>query len=122
MCAAIAYRFILERRYGDDWVEVGQYTKEAYAEEAMSERIVAERVRNCRYEARLAQMWGDEFYCIPPQLYGCRYRIRSLKAWVPDGDVPIGDDVERLDDYEIDRSPVWFVVLRAVFRLLGVSV
>lgn len=122
MCAAISYRFVLERQRGVDWVEVGQYSCEAYAEEAMSERMVADRVRMCRYEARLARRWGDEFYRMPPGLYGSRYRIRPLVAWVPDTALPPGVDVECLDEYEYDHAPLWLAVLRVLFRLVGVRV
>ena len=122
MCAAIPYRFILERQRGSEWVEVGQYSCEAYAEEAMSERMVEDRVRICRYEARLARMWDDEFYHMSSSLYGSRYRIRSNVVWVPDEQPRLVDDGVCLDDYEIDNSPVWLLVLRALLRLVGFRV
>lgn len=122
MGSAIPYRFVLERMCGSGWVEVGQYSCEAYAEEAMSERIVADRVRMCRYEANLARRWDDEFYRIPPSLYGSRYRVRPLMAWVRDEVPPVGDDVECLDEYEFDHAPFWLAVLRVLFRLVGVRV
>lgn len=122
MSAAIPYRYVLERQSGSDWVEVGQYSCEAYAEEALSERMVADRVRVCRYEARLAHRWDDEFYTMSPSLYGCRYRIRPLVAWVRAEASPVGNDVECLDEYEFDHSPFWVSVLRVLFRLVGVRV
>ena len=122
MCAVVQYRFFLERQCGSEWVEVGQYSCEAYAEEALSEMMVADRVRVCRYESQLARKWGDEFYVMSPALYGRRYRIRPLEAWVPDSETPSGGDVECLDEYEYDDSPLWLAVLRVLFRLVGVRV
>ena len=120
MCAVVQYRFLLERQRGSEWVEVGQYSREAYAEEALEEMKVADRARICRYEARLAHSWGDEFYSMSPALYGRRYRIRPLEAWVPDREVVSGGDRECLDDYEIDNRPWWALVVSVLFRLFGV--
>lgn len=122
MCAVVQYRFFLERQRGSEWVEVGQYTREAYAEEAMSEMMVADRARICRYEAQLAHRWGDEFYTMSPSLYGRRYRIRALEAWVSDADTQPDSAVGCLDDYECEHYPFWVGVLRVLFRLVGVRV
>ena len=120
MYTAVPYRYILERRRGDDWVEIGQYACEAYAEEAMSEREVSDRARVATLEARLGARWGDEFFRLSPSLCGSRYRVRPLVAVVRSGAPCVEPDTELLDDYECDRAPLWFDVVRLLFRLFGV--